>query len=409
MLIFGSEDLLLKKSVPIYNNVAHVGEARGRLSVVLELHSQPRIWWEFEQLGEDTQTRFPSDPSLTILGHDILIEKAIRGSYTWNVLGYKEAGYTPQVNYGDVDAEYARFEFYLPNARFHSEVIAWDKDDPSRRKTEVDLDDAWQITLITSRESLDWLDWKNKNVGALLTTQGFLTAKDDLSKLSLKDARDLLFRLSDLLSFANGGYLGPLYVEGFQLKPEKMADGMFLAYSTDPLECLRQTWLFHSSDLVRYLQCFEAYKKMTESALWSEVLTYIFLWYFHAIQTDYWPVQAISLGVALEYLLLTISEETGKNFGGNKRVDKLLNYMGISEPQQDVDAFWEIRNDATHLKAKTAYANKERGRCLQRATQWVEEIILWRLGYDGQYLDRSKKHVTSIDPRYDLSTRLPEW
>jgi hypothetical protein len=40
---------------------------------------------------------------------------------------------------------------------------------------------------------------------------------------------------------------------------------------------------------------------------------------------------------------------------------------------------------------------------------WVDEILLWRLGYDGQYFDRLEHWLTSISPRYDLTKRDPSW
>lgn len=51
----------------------------------------------------------------------------------------------------------------------------------------------------------------------------------------------------------------------------------------------------------------------------------------------------------------------------------------------------------------------ERWQLIQQAIQWIDEVLLWRLGYSGEYLDRTQKWSTSISPRYDLSLRDSNW
>lgn len=48
-----------------------------------------------------------------------------------------------------------------------------------------------------------------------------------------------------------------------------------------------------------------------------------------------------------------------------------------------------------------------RNEVIQRATQWVDEVLLWRIGYSSNYLDRSDGY--GIQPRYDISKRNPDW
>ncbi|MFZ1026509.1 MAG: hypothetical protein WAN66_09855 [Limnoraphis robusta] len=45
---------------------------------------------------------------------------------------------------------------------------------------------------------------------------------------------------------------------------------------------------------------------------------------------------------------------------------------------------------------------------VQKAVQWVDEVILWRLGYIRNYRDRSLKSTQGIQ-RYDLSLRDSRW
>ena len=51
----------------------------------------------------------------------------------------------------------------------------------------------------------------------------------------------------------------------------------------------------------------------------------------------------------------------------------------------------------------------QRSPLIGKAIQWVDEILLWRIGYNGQYLDRSQSWIKSISPRYDLKLRDSGW
>jgi hypothetical protein len=51
---------------------------------------------------------------------------------------------------------------------------------------------------------------------------------------------------------------------------------------------------------------------------------------------------------------------------------------------------------------------KQRWQFIIKAIQWIDEVLLWRLGYDGEYLDRINRNSRST-PRYDLSLRDSSW
>ena len=45
-----------------------------------------------------------------------------------------------------------------------------------------------------------------------------------------------------------------------------------------------------------------------------------------------------------------------------------------------------------------------------KAVQWVDEVILWRIGYEGRYRERDfKNQILGIQPRYNLSSRNENW
>ena len=149
----------------------------------------------------------------------------------------------------------------------------------------------------------------------------------------------------------------------------------------------------------------------------------ILSWYFQAIQPQSnrvgkpWPIIANALGAALERLSSIILENEmnmrGLN-GSADRIEHLLDKIGITAARgyndiNNIKDFIKIRNNATHPKVRGRYTHPQISQVLLRAIQWVEEILLWRLGYNGKYQDRTQPYPTSIENRYDLGTRDPNW
>jgi hypothetical protein len=178
------------------------------------------------------------------------------------------------------------------------------------------------------------------------------------------------------------------------------------------------------SDLEAYIRCFSTFDRMGSAAPWKEAFDLILTWYFQAIQPQNTqsrgkplPIVANAVGAALERLGVTILEKELKIRGlsnSTERTKRLLEQIGITKNRgyDDVDyvkTFVGIRNDATHPRAATSLSDYQINRVLHRAIQWVEEALLWRLGYNGKYRDRTKNHYASIEPRYDLGTRDSRW
>ena len=92
------------------------------------------------------------------------------------------------------------------------------------------------------------------------------------------------------------------------------------------------------------------------------------------------------------------------------RLSCLLERVGLTQ-DQDADAiqsFLDVRNDSVHPRVSSMTID-QRSQLIGKAIQWVDEILLWRIGYNGQYLDRSQSWIKSISPRYELKLRDSGW
>jgi hypothetical protein len=450
-------EALLKPSIELYNNMAKSGDCAGRLYAELQVQPSPRISWEFESLGDSACEPEMENQKLEhpLVGHWFSIDEPYISGQSWGTtVGQPRAslrGSAAQACYGDWSSQAHSLKFFLPNARFQEVNVVGQgqlekyfraklegrsrdiKLGSAGRFITASIDDTWNIHLETRQEALDWLASKQNNVGTLITTIGRLyhpkVSEDEaveISKapsLTMDEALDRLDTLSFLLSFANGGYLGPLYVEAFQKGEKAKFSAAVLAYRTTPLEQIGPSWLTIESDFGMYIQCFSVLDRMKRSTAWKESLDLILLWYFQAIQPQSaqirgqpWPIVANALGAALERLSVTIlKEDLGLQRLGNLKTKTtcLLEKIGLTrtrgfDDMDRVDTFVTIRNEATHPRPR-GIAWRERERTLQQATQWVEEALLWRLGYGGQYHDRLRRHYASTEPRYDLTARDANW
>jgi len=382
-------------------------------------------------------------------------------------------GNTAQAYFGDRDHLAHTFAFYLPNARFQAINVVGQKQITQRieegkerehkgsgtigRAIEALLDDKWKLRLEIRKKALDWLGTEKRNIGSFIATFGTLSSvkpstESNITRasMSLNDGEKKFDTLRYLFSYANGGYSRPLFVVAYHSnigRTETVAADAF-GYPVTPLEQLSTSWIAIDSDLSAYLQCFSILHRMLSSPPWDEAFSLILAWYFQATNLSrQWPIIANAIGTALErlsYTILVLEEQDiinrdkhellfdiksqekarkewklGKKYGGEhisvtgKRLKLLLERIGLTKNRghndtEDVKAFLEVRNEATHPKPD-AINCEEIDRLLHQATQWIDEVILWRLGYNGKYLDRRGRWHVSIDPRYDLTTRALDW
>jgi hypothetical protein len=73
-----------------------------------------------------------------------------------------------------------------------------------------------------------------------------------------------------------------------------------------------------------------------------------------------------------------------------------LNRIGLTEDNNPdvVQSFVDIRNNAVHPIVSNIDLD-ERKKTIVKAIQWIDEIILWRIGYSGQYSTSGSYEVQS--------------
>ncbi|MEA5551380.1 hypothetical protein VB713_10390 [Anabaena cylindrica UHCC 0172] len=476
------KDLILKEKVKLYNNIGKINDCEGRLLAELEIYPTPRINWDFEIIGNvecdvPRSAAFQSVPLNPLKGYSFSIDEPFYSGDYSTVIGPVRAmrGSTAQALYGDIDKTANIFTFYLPNTRFQltsngqKGLITQTTETATGKQVElktagkcIDLpiDDTWNISLEIRNEALEWLKPENRNIGTLITTVGQLYQRkykatepetfSELQTITLKDILDRLKNLNWVLSYANGGYLGSLYVQGEQYTEDIFhhvitSCAVAQASQTTPLEQLGYSWITSYSDLTDYLKCFSTFERMIQKTFWKDTFEFVLNQYFQATRPMTWEITASSAGAALERLSYTIlvEEEIDATKKANyellfdisknkeakqywnllskyqKTDEKYLSVTGIRlsllleriglfcdiNPDK-IQSFLDVRNDAVHPRVGTM-TTEQRWTLIRQAIQWIDEVLLWRIGYSGEYLDRSQG--ISINPRYDLSLRDSSW
>ncbi len=477
------ENLILRDKVLLYNNLASLNNCNGRLLAELQIFPSICLNFEFEILGESSYPLpsifAPRDTTEQIIGHIFLLKNLAFNRERSDIGPQKVlSGISGEANYNNIDSKAHFFEFYLPNCRIQytsggqinlnkrveesntGKEVSWELGGEGRR-VEISLDNNWSIRLEIDKKSLKWLNPNTQNTGTFITTSGKLyqpkydaTKPETFTKLeevTTQEALKNINYLSLLLSFANGGFLSPLYLKSSKFyldsDPIRPQSACVIPSRITPIEQLGITWVTNNSNLSVYLSCLNSFKKMQQNKYWQDTFKFALIQYFQAVQTyTYWPIQASALGAALERLSYTllVEEESNsqlradhellfeirkkdkaksrwKDLKYKKTDDKFLSVTGIRlslilekiglindlNPDQ-IQTFLDIRNDAVHPK-QGGISPEQRDEVLSRAIMWVDEILLWRLGYDGQYFDRLEHWLTSISPRYDLTKRDPSW
>jgi hypothetical protein len=455
--MFKDSEVILNKKLPLYDNLAVMDEHEGRLRAELQVDPYPVLRWNFESLGRGWRV---SDKGMfrgSISGYQFFLEDGLASlSRVFGSLdrthGYTYAGSASRAWIGSRGIVPEHITFYIPNARCFVlasegslnsdtyQVVYRPDQKPELNKllpTKSSVGESWEIQVTDdlwielglAEEARVWLNPNNKNHGTYLTLRGSLHRNRNLKSrrrsrsefTSIDEPLQYLERLCWMLSFANGGYLGPLLVkaESFPPTPDELV--VVSAYSTTPLELLGLSWASVESDLEKYTKCFPVFERMISGEPWKSMYELALIWYFQAIQPGSgqalgkpWPVVANALGAVLERLSVTILTDEYGERTGKDRIGKLLEKIGVLDAHDDrkyVPIFSEVRNDATHSRKTGKYSDDELHLSLQYAKLWVEEVLLWRLGYDGGYRRRipGSNRYSFENPRYDLSTRLPTW
>lgn len=348
---------------------------------------------------------------------------------------------------GDINANAHFFDFYLPNADFLREVTG--DADLETIKTALHCDSFkavigsdWSIEFFTTQQALNWLKPEAQNRGSMITLKIRLFQTNqpsikiqDLLSTSLTDSSNLLSDLCLMLFYVNGGYIKPIYaiakkfvdVGADRIKTEDialLAEAPLIA----PQEELGQGCIRHfgMKDFLDFdfVQCFATFQRMLQTPHWREKWIVLLEWYFQAIprisgrrRNVLLPVVANALGTLLENLARIILLEEGtfsncqfKKLNLEKRINELHNRLGILGDNLMVNNFVAIRNNSTHAKSTAlSLTDIQQWEVVWKSVQWVDEIVLWRLGYGGQYRERNLYSTQGIQPRYDLARRNSSW
>lgn len=335
---------------------------------------------------------------------------------------------------------------------------------------EFKFEEKWMLRLEVKEPSIEWLKQKNNNIGTLITCQGLLHIEnedtDDQKGCSLSEAEPLIRDFCLLISFANCGFIAPVIISNKGVV--KIDSEMFknykqirqlcmlfdVAHQITPLDSLGVSWVTSKSNLHIFCRCFKAFRRMLEKNFWRDSTYFVMIQYFQAAKYGNWEVCISAIDAALERLSYVIlvqdlivecaerkheflfkfeqerneyEQNAYREFYKNEKY-KYINATGKLKPYsqavvrlcvlleqvgllQDADPalvqkFRAVRNDAVHARNQ-AIDDDERWNMVEYGLRWVEEIILWRLGYDSYYFDRVNRQETL--PRYTLESRNPNW
>jgi len=440
--MFLDKDLIgEQQDIESFNNIGNLGNLEGRLTVLLTISPTPRLNWEFEAArGEYTHDSLSLDsPPNQLTSWNEANPQFILENPRFTFRGEPRRlsrGYAEQAFYGDIDADAHYFEFYLLNTDFLRNALGGELVGNLANVLRIlkcesfkaEIGNNWSVELTTDQKALDWLNPKAQNRGSMVTlkirlfqTQQSSKRIQDLLVMSLADPRKIISDLCLMLSYANGGYIKSVYTiaqkfssneinstsienvaslaEAPIISPQEELGGSFIRY-------------FGITDLLVFIQCFPAFQKMLQTPHWQEKWIVILEWYFQATlkpsgrrRNALIPVVANALGTLLENLariiLVTegsLSNKRFKNLSLKERIEHLHIRIGLSVDTSVIENFVKIRNNSTHAKSNPIPLNEIQQReVVLKAVQWVDEVILWRLGYSG------------INPRYDLSLRDSSW
>jgi hypothetical protein len=338
---FKKEELILADKLVIYNNFAKIEDCEGRLLVELQIYPTPRIVWDFEIL-RDQQCDFPAIyenlSQNSFIGNSLRVEalSVLKGN-----MGGSASGNASKVIFGDPEDQAHTFYFCITSTKFQEKCIFQDiyeatvcekrfpreenDNDPgfSRavgRFIEIPLNPIWNTKLEIMEDSLKWLNKEQGNIGTRLTGIGTIyqpkraKAADDfpasLTSLTITEAQEMIGNLCRLLSYANGGFVAPIYIESEKYNPEgqeipKIQTVSALArtdYQVTSLEQLGESWLMLGSDLTAFVSCFNNFEKMLAQPFWKKTFYFVLIQYFQAIRYGNWEIAAIATGAALERL-----------------------------------------------------------------------------------------------------------
>lgn len=452
MLLNYSNFLNNPESLELFNNIGYLDGHEGRLTLTLKLFPRPQLSWEFQvaRLAKESSAislfEYMNNPPIRLCSWDLpdpaLMITEIEKSLNFNINTSSLKGSARVVIEGNQDQEFHHIETFLLNTEF-LRILALDK------TMIVDLTQDLCFVITPYKDQLDWMQPKSFNLGCRITAKFEISPRiknsSKLKSFTSEESKKMLSHLCSMLSFANAGYIAPCIFQLSALVEDEIEPGkswriprnIYTEIRTDslqtPIENLGVSWLHncHASDLELFLGCFSTFQKTQEGSEWHEKWNLILEWYFQSLPIIEGRSSARtimvcfnSLGCLIEilaYLILVVDEinQTQReenrrlmNSGRSRdRVKVLMGRIGIELNDDEIRDFVNLRNNSTHPIERTLFSLTEQAKILWRGIQWAEEVILWRLGYSGKYLNRqellNRPSVTNY--RYDLTLRSSDW
>ncbi|BAS56803.1 hypothetical protein NIES2135_38750 [Leptolyngbya boryana NIES-2135] len=341
--MFLDKDLVgQQEDVELFNNIGHLDNLEGRLTVWLTINQTPRVHWEFETArGEYDFDSLSFAPPQKLSSWDGSEPQFVVGRPTFTFRGgqrRQSRGYAEQALYGDINAGAHYFDFYLPNTDFLREATASDLAAITKalkcKSFVVEISNDWSVEFSTNQDALDWLKPEFQNRGSMVTLKVRLfqtkqpsTKIQDLLSISLSDASKTLSELCLMLSYINGGYIKPIYAiakKFVEMETDRViledVSSLTEAPLIVPQEELGQGFIryFGMQDLLDFVQCFPVFQRMLQSPHWKEKWIILLEWYFQGIPRPFGrrrnvlaPVVANALGTLLENLarIILVDEE----------------------------------------------------------------------------------------------------
>lgn len=470
------DQLLLRESVPAFNNLARVRGCPGRLSVQLKLGDTKRLAFDFEVLGSPEQLVHLPNPfqpeAVQFEGHNFELRDAYCTGLS-SQFGPSRVlrGTARRAVIGNADRKAHSIRFYIPNLRAQAVAQVTERlqstttelrsgrqveSRPAGRYLDVPVDEAWHLRLATSEEAATWLEPRSENGGTLLTTTGYLYQPgidpqdaetiSEAREMGFDDAFALLKTLGTMMAFANGGYADPLYIQlhrftGDSGRPWEPTCGVFSNGRATAINELGTSWVAVGTDLGLYFSRLRAMEDLLRRPGWNDTITFVLEQYRIAIQLVHWHVAVTATAVALERLafaILVLNEEDDVTRAGMMALFLLQSQMtrsererastywqrsaGRSRPRErgleaalrivlrrmgldvidtEIAAFTRARNEAVHPRPLDSDKEARLSAC-RDGLLWLEEALLWSIGYTGQYNSRGRASAYSFGPRYRL-------
>ena len=443
------------------------------------VNPEPRLNWgfnptnkdqiDFDVIGQPPQSLTFTSDTLNNQKDILTIEKPLPINFGDGMY----SGYAEKILFGDHKIDANCFDFFTTNTDFLRVIYGGsieftprdiefvnrcvnENSEPNRLS--VSLNNDWIVEFETSPEALNWMIPKQANRGSIIslrmrllkTHSNYLNSPEiaNLENANFSEAITIAFDLCRMLSYANGGFIYPVY--SIARKIDDCQDIILAAIAEarilSPIEEIGQGFIPNCqvNTLIDFLSCFPNFQKLMENSHWHSKWDLI-EWYFQSImrlggrrRNQLIAIPVNSVGALLEnlaYLVLVDdephnssmesewtpeSEWTAKKsqrkqlgYGGydgstDYHIDRLLKKIGISNEKNLVQQFVHLRNNSTHAENKpTGLSEREEWDLLQLSVQWVDEVILWRLEYTCRYgksgyIERKLESDEGIAPRFQV-------